>query len=174
MEDAMVENHDVKRPATKRLPRWVYRLLVSAVAWFALAVWIFAGPAVTDYPLFVVSGFILAAAALVLILSQAKRESAEQGCQQDPPPFHDRSGWDLDIFQTRLSVSEAALQILLPLGTAAFGITAIGIVWHIAAHLGTTSSVALRTTACAPSWFPVDNRTRTYDQLRGSSATRAL
>jgi hypothetical protein len=68
-----------------------------------------------------------------------KRESAEQGGQQDPPPFQDRSGWDLDICQTRLSVSEAALQILLPLGTAAFGMTAIGIVWHIAPQLGTTS-----------------------------------
>jgi hypothetical protein len=35
----------------------------------------------------------------------------------------------------RLSVNEAALQILLPLATAAFGMTAIGIVWHIAAYL---------------------------------------
>jgi hypothetical protein len=112
---------------------------VFAVAWFALAVWIFAGPAVTDYLLFVVSGFIFVAAALVLILSRVKRESAEQGGQQDPPPFQDRSGWDLDILQTRLSVSEAALQVLLPQGTAAFGMTAIGIVWYVAAHLGTTS-----------------------------------
>ena len=38
-------------------------------------------------------------------------------------------------FPDRLSVSEAALQILLPLGTAAFGMTVIGIIWHIAAHL---------------------------------------
>lgn len=135
----MVESHDIKRPATKRLPRWVYRLLAFAVAWFALAVWIFAGPALTNYLLFVVSGFIFVAVGLVLILSRVRRESAEQGSQQDPPLFQDRSGWDLDVFQTRLKMSEAALQILLPLGTAAFGMTAIGIVWHIAAHLGTTS-----------------------------------
>jgi hypothetical protein len=38
-------------------------------------------------------------------------------------------------FPDRLSVSEAALQILLPLGTAAFGMTTIGIIWHIVAHL---------------------------------------
>jgi hypothetical protein len=37
-------------------------------------------------------------------------------------------------FPDRLSVSEAALQILLPLGTAAFGMTTIGISWHIVAH----------------------------------------
>jgi hypothetical protein len=132
MEDAMVENHDIRRPTTQRLPRWVYRLLVLAVAWFAFAVWIFAGPAVTDYLLFIVSGFIFVAMALVLILSKVKHDPAESRRQDDPPVFHDRTGWDLDIFQTRLM---AALQILLPVGTAAFGMTAIGIVWHIAAHL---------------------------------------
>jgi hypothetical protein len=98
MEDAMVENHDVR--TTQRLPRWVYRLLVLAVAWFVFAVWIFAGPAVTDYLLFIVSGFILVAMALVLILSQVKRDPAEQRRRGDPPVFHDRTGWDLDIFQT--------------------------------------------------------------------------
>jgi len=71
----------------------------------------------------------------VLILSRVGRASAEPDGQEKPPVFHDRAGWDLDILQTRISVSEAALQILLPLGTAAFGMTAIGIVWHIAAHL---------------------------------------
>jgi hypothetical protein len=133
MEDAMVENHDIERPATKRLPRWVYRLLLFAVAWFAFAVWIFAGPAATEYLLFIVSGFVFVVTALVLILSQVRRDPAESRRQDDPP--QERTGWDLDIYQTRLSVSEAALQILLPLGTAAFGMTAIGIVWHIAAHL---------------------------------------
>jgi hypothetical protein len=133
MEDAMVEHQDIRRPTTRRLPRWVYRLVVLIVAWFALAVWIFAGPAVTDYLLFIVSGFIFVAMALVLILS---RVNAEARRREQPPPFQDRKRWDLDIFQSRLSMNEAALQILLPLGVAAFGMTAIGIVWHIAAHLG--------------------------------------
>lgn len=131
----MVENHDSKRPVTQWLPRWVYRLLVFAVAWFAFAVWIFAGPALTDYLLVVVSGIIFGAAALVLILSRVRRASTESGGPEESPLFEDRAGWDLDVFQTRLSVSEAALQILLPLGTAAFGMTTIGIIWHIVAHL---------------------------------------
>src|SRR5215467_10112256 len=108
----MVEHHDIKRPTTKRLPRWVYRLLVLVAAWFALAVWIFAGPAVTDYLLFVVSGFIFVAVALVLVLS---RVNARSRAREHPPAFQDRARWDLDVFQTRLSVNEAALQILLPL-----------------------------------------------------------
>jgi hypothetical protein len=90
---------------------------------------------VTDYLLVVVSGIIFGAAALVLILSRVRRASTESGGPEEPLLFEDRAGWDLDVFQTRLSVSEAALQILLPLGTAAFGMTVIGIIWHIAAHL---------------------------------------
>jgi hypothetical protein len=122
MVDAMVEDHEIKRPMTKRLSRWVYRLLVFVAAWFALAVWSFAGPAVTDYLLFVVSGLIFVAVALVLILSSVKRDNAEasrrEGQQENlqPPVFRDLAGWDLDIFQTGLSVNEAALQILLPAG----------------------------------------------------------
>jgi len=131
----MVEDHDSKRPVTQRLPRWVYRLLMLVVAWFAFAVWSFAGPAATDYLLVVVSGFIFVAVALVLILSRVRRASTEPSRQEKPTQFRDRAGWDLEVFQTRLSVSEAALQILLPLGTAAFGMTTIGIIWHIVAHL---------------------------------------
>ena len=56
-------------------------------AWFALAVWSFAGDGVVDYLLFIVSGFVY-----------------------------------------------IAVQILLPIGAAAVGITAIGIVFHIAEH----------------------------------------
>jgi hypothetical protein len=83
----MVENRDSKRPTTQRLPRWVYRLLMFAVAWFAFAVWIFAGPAVTDYLLVIVSGFIFVVAALVLILSRVRRASTEPLGQENPPLF---------------------------------------------------------------------------------------
>jgi hypothetical protein len=104
MVDAMVEDHDIKRPMTKRLSRRVYRLLLFVAAWFALAVWSFAGPAVTDYLLFVVSGLIFVAVALVLILESVRRDNAEasrrEGQQENPQPpvFRDLTGWDLDIF----------------------------------------------------------------------------
>ena len=37
----------------------VYALLIGFAAWFALAVWSFAGSGVTDYLLVIVSGFII-------------------------------------------------------------------------------------------------------------------
>jgi hypothetical protein len=137
----------VRRPVTGRLPRWVYRLLLGMAGWFALAAWIFAGPAVTDYLLFIVSGFIVAVAALVLILSRVgrsgadtARDGADTAGDEDQLSFRDRARWDLDVYQSRLTVGQAATQMLLPLATAAFGMTAIGIALHIAEHLGASAS----------------------------------
>jgi len=131
---------DIRRRSTGRLPRWVYRALLCMVAWFALAAWIFAGPGPTDYLLFIVSGFIVVVAALVLILSRVGGGSGERGRGEDQPSFSDRAGWDLEVYQTRLTVGQAATQVLLPLATAAFGMTAIGIALHIAEHLGASAS----------------------------------
>lgn len=41
---------------------------------------------------------------------------------------------DFDTWQDRLSSTQAALQILLPIAAAAIGMTVFGIVFHIAAH----------------------------------------
>ena len=66
-------NHDSRAPATSRLHGRVYTLLIAFSAWFALAVWIFAGRGVTDYLLFVVSAFIFVVVTLQLILSRVGR-----------------------------------------------------------------------------------------------------
>src|ERR1700752_3166239 len=60
----------VARPATSGLHPRVYALLIGLAGWFALSVWSFAGAGVTDYLLFVVSGFIFIVVALLTILSQ--------------------------------------------------------------------------------------------------------
>lgn len=49
---------------TDSLHREVYGVLIALAAWFALAVWSFAGRGVTDYLLFIVSGFVFVAVAL--------------------------------------------------------------------------------------------------------------
>jgi hypothetical protein len=78
-------DNETPRPVTSGLHPLVYTLLIVLAAWFALAVWSFAGGGVVDYLLFIVSGFVY-----------------------------------------------IALQILLPIAAAAVGMTAIGIVFHIA------------------------------------------
>jgi hypothetical protein len=130
------------RPVTSRLHPFVYVLLVALALWLVLSVWsFFAGGGVTDYLLFIVSGFIFIAVALPFILSRVGRtddatngRTAKSGDQ--PPSFRDWAASDFDIWQGRLSGTQAALQILLPIAAVAFGMTAFGIALHIAEHGG--------------------------------------
>jgi len=112
----------------------VWAILIGLAAWFALAVWSFAGGGVTDYLLFIVSGFIFVVVALQLILSRVRRadDAAEKACA--PPPLRNWAAADFETWQGKLSGAQAAVQILLPIAAAAAGMTAFGIVFYIAEH----------------------------------------
>jgi hypothetical protein len=127
----------VARPATSGLHPRVYALLIGLAGWFALSVWSFAGAGVTDYLLFVVSGFIFIVLALLTILSQVGRSNTKTRGDHDRQSFRQWTLSDFDTWQGRLSGMQAALQILLPIAVAAFGMTAFGIVFHIAERGGT-------------------------------------
>jgi hypothetical protein len=137
-------NEDTKsksatRPVTTWLHPRVYTAVIGLVLWFVLWVWSFACVGVTDYLLFIVSGFIFIAVALPLILSRVGRvHDATNGTAANgddkPPSFRDWTRWDFDTWQGRLPGTQAALQILLPIAAAAFGMMALGIVFHIVEH----------------------------------------
>ena len=127
------DNEDELRLVTSRLHPRVYAMVVALALWFVLSVWsFFTGTGVTDYLLFIVSGFILVAIALPLILSRVERTNGEAGTDGKLPSFHDWAAWDFDTWQGRLSGAQAAVQILLPIAAVAFGMTAFGIALHIA------------------------------------------
>jgi len=116
---------------TSRLHPRVYVLLIACIVWFVAAVWSFAGAGVIDYLLFIVSGFLFAAVALPLILSRVGRSEATTPRRSARPTWREWASWDFEICQGRLSGTQAALQILLPMVAAAVGMTAIGIVLHV-------------------------------------------
>jgi hypothetical protein len=126
---------ELKRRATSVLHPRVWMLLVLFAGWFALAVWNFAGGGLSDYLLVIVSGFIFVVVTLQLILSRVgrRREAAEHDAK---PSLRDWATFDFETRQGRLSGAEAALQILLPIAVAAIGMTAFGIVFHIAERGG--------------------------------------
>jgi hypothetical protein len=138
-------NHDkhgnapANRPVTAGLHPRVYTVLLCLVVWFTLAVWAFAGGGVTDYLLFVVSGFLFVAVMLPLILSRVggtqnpqKRRTAEVV----DVPFRAWSGQVFDTWAGRLSGGQAAVQVLLPIAAAALGMTIFGITFIIVEHGG--------------------------------------
>ena len=134
MRDRNESKPQVGRPTTSRLPSWVYALLTGLVAWFVLAAWLFAGPGAIDYLLTIVSGFVFIVISLQVILSRVGRGEGTFNDADAQPEFRDRAKWDLDVFQSRLSIAQATMQILLPVASAAVGMTAIGIAMRIAEH----------------------------------------
>jgi hypothetical protein len=123
---------DTDRPLTSRLHPRVYAVVIGLAAWFALAVWGFAGSGLVDYLLFIVSGFVFVAVVLPLIMSRVGRTAAKT--DDKPPTFRDWAALDFDTQGGRLSGVQAATMILLPLAAAAVGMTAFAIAFHIAEH----------------------------------------
>jgi hypothetical protein len=128
---------------TNRLHPGVYVTLIALAAWFALAVWSFAGGGVTDYLLFVVSGFIFVAIILPFILSRVGHNDpahdANESSEEHPnePSLRDWAASDYDTWTGPLSGTEAATQILLPIAAGAVGMTAIGIIFLVVEHSAT-------------------------------------
>src|SRR5215470_13581529 len=61
------------RPVTSWLHPWVYVAVIGLVLWFVVWVWSFSEVGVTDYLLFIVSGFFFIAVMLPLALSRVGR-----------------------------------------------------------------------------------------------------
>ena len=124
-----------KRLVTSDLHPRVYAALIGLSLWFVVWVWSFFGAGVTDYLLFIVSGFIGVVIALRLILSSVRRptEIANSNTNQ-PPSFHDWVRGDFATEHGPLSSADAAIIILLPIVAAAIGITIFGIEFQIVEH----------------------------------------
>ena len=123
------------RPLFDQLHPMVYGAAVGLVAWFALAAWIlFDRQNDIGLPLAMVSVLLLVAVLLPWSLSLVWRR--HQMPRQRPPgktSFHDWRTGDFAVWGSKLHGTDAAIDMLLPLAAVAFGLTAIGIVFVIAA-----------------------------------------
>ena len=129
------DNRTLNPPTTpnSRLHSRVYALLIGLALWLVLSVWLFAAGGESDYLLVVVSGFILLAVALPLILSRVGRGDAAENSE---PSFHDWAAGDFETWQGKLRGKEAAVLIALPIAAVAIGMTLFGLAFHIAEHAG--------------------------------------
>jgi hypothetical protein len=128
--DEMNKDKSAERPpvheTTSLLHPLVYALIMGLAGWLVLSVWTFPGVGSTDYLLAIVSGFIFIAVALPFILSRLRRPGSEV------PSFRAWGSADFETWTGRLRGSHAATEILLPIAAVAFGMTAFGIVLHLA------------------------------------------
>jgi hypothetical protein len=113
-----------RRSSSDELHPGIYIALICVVAWFAIAVWGFDADPYTAWLLVVISGFAMVAVAIPAILS---------GIGHDPkkhaPRLRDWLAGDFAVWGDKEKSTNAAIEILLPLGAAAIGMTAIAIVF---------------------------------------------
>ena len=93
----MSSNHQHRKnsASTDRLPPVVYLVLVGFVAWIVLAAWGFAGPGYADVALTVVTGFLIVAIAIPLILWRVARANQDPSDDERPPAFAEWSSGQL-------------------------------------------------------------------------------
>ena len=108
-----------------RLHPAVYVALIGSVAWFSLAIWGFAADSYTDWLLVVVSAFALIAVGIPAIMSSVGGDTEKPKRQR----FRDWASGDFATWTGRSKAANAAVEILLPLGAIAFGMTAIAIIF---------------------------------------------
>jgi hypothetical protein len=121
------------RPVSNGLHPYVYAAIAALVFWFVLSVWLgFAGDGHTDWLLVVVSGFFVILMAIPFVLSRVSREDVDGSS-----PRRSLRGWascEFDTWQYRLTCRSAAVEVLLPVAAAAFGMTAFGVILLLVSH----------------------------------------
>jgi hypothetical protein len=121
------------RPVWNDLHPLVYAAIVGLVLWFVASAWVFFG--LWDdirLLLVVVSGFFFMAVATPGMLWLVGRK------YRDPDVggkvlLREWAAGDFDTAQGRRNAADAAIEILLPIAAAAFGMTAMGIVFYVIA-----------------------------------------
>lgn len=126
-DSAAAGDRKTGRKLTSHLHHTVYLVAAALAIWLVLSVWLFASNSgVTDYLLFIISGFILVVVSLVVILSRVGGKASKS--QSAEPPLREWTDTDFDVGQGHLTSKQAATQILLPIAAVAFGMTLFGVV----------------------------------------------
>ena len=121
------------KPVFDQLHPNIYRIAIGLVVWFVLAAWLFFDRGgLVGLSLTFVTVLLLIAVCLTLVLSRVWRKYPREP-HLERLPFSDWTKGEFAVWGAKLRSMHAAIDILLPLAAAAFGLTAIGIVFAIVA-----------------------------------------
>lgn len=108
----------------------VYQAVVGLVLWLVLsAVVLFGGWPDTELMFGIVAVFFFVLTAIPIALWLAWRKATD-ATRDNGVPLRDWTSAEFVTCEGRLRGSEAAAQVLLPIASVAFGITAFGLVAH--------------------------------------------
>ena len=129
------------RPVSIHLHPIVYWALVGLAVWFAASAWAFFSAA--EYMgllLAVVTGFFFMAIAIPFAILLVWRKNQDPDIKRrESISLRDWASGEFETWQGRRKATDAAVEIIMPIAAAAFGLMALGIVFYFA----TASTVQL-------------------------------
>jgi hypothetical protein len=132
-------NRDAHHPVTVSdgLHPAIYKALAVASLWLVVSAWVFFGTEgyYAAFAVAVATGFFLIAAAIPLVIWRVWRHNSADGSADQPNvPFSDWWRGEVETWQGRVEGWDAAVEVVMPLGVAAVGMTLIGLVFRLTAR----------------------------------------
>jgi len=133
-----VPDHDAYHPdpASAELHSTIYVALAGLCVWLIASAWVFFGSQgqYAGYAVAVATGFFLVAGAIPFVIWRVWRHSTPPGPSgQRRTTFSDWRHGQMETWEGQVSGRDAAIEVLLPLGAAAIGMTLIGLAFWLTA-----------------------------------------
>ncbi len=125
--------HETPHPVSNGLHPAIYAGLVVFAAWMMMAAWIFFGSEgqYAGYSVAVATGLFAVAAAIPWIMWRVARGAGARNADPERTTFTDWWRGEVETWQGRVEGWDAAVEVLLPLGAAAVGMTLIGLIFRL-------------------------------------------
>ncbi|MGO9768848.1 MAG: hypothetical protein ACLPSW_04695 [Roseiarcus sp.] len=120
-----------RSPGATAIHPFVFKLVGAFALWFLLAIWSFVADPRSEYLLAVVTGFVLAVAALQSILRLVWRKT-HAPTPESRVTFAEWAAGQFEIQTGRMRGGEAAIEVLLPFAAAAIAMTGFLVVVTLA------------------------------------------
>jgi hypothetical protein len=129
-------HHDAHHPriVTDGLHPAIYIGLAGVSLWLVLSAWVFFGSEgyYAGFAVAVATGFFLVAGAIPFVFWRVWRRTSGDGATEQPRVrFSDWWNGEVETWQGRVEGWDAAVEVLMPLGVAAIGMTLIGLIFRL-------------------------------------------
>lgn len=120
-------------PVSNGLHPAIYVGLAVFAAWLMISAWIFFGSEgqYAGYAVFVATALFVVAGAIPWIMWRVGRDAAAGSTAPERVTFTDWWRGEVETRQGRVEGWDAAVEVLLPLGAAAIGMTFIGLIFRL-------------------------------------------
>ena len=127
-------HHHTHHPVTDGLHPAIYIALAALALWLMISAWAFFGSEgqYAAYSVAIATGLFVIAGAIPFIIWRVWRHHTPDGATEPPArPFADWWSGEVETWQGRVEGWDAAVEVLMPLGAAALGMTLIGLIFRL-------------------------------------------